>query len=85
MTQPLTASPLPAVPPDDPTRQLVIARPDCDEHLPPLGIAGDTYTLGTPVGTRTEAAPPLDDATQASFLAAARVLAPEYHTELLRR
>ena len=35
----------PAVPPDDPRRQLAVARPDEDHALPHLGIVGDTYTI----------------------------------------
>jgi quercetin dioxygenase-like cupin family protein len=35
----------PAIPPDDPTRELTIARPDQDENLPHLGLVGDTYTI----------------------------------------
>jgi quercetin dioxygenase-like cupin family protein len=43
-------SPLPseapsAVPPDDLTRQLAVARPDTDAALPHLGLVGDTYTI----------------------------------------
>lgn len=33
------------LPPDDPQRQLVIARPDEDQTLLHLGIVGDTYTV----------------------------------------
>lgn len=33
------------VPPDDPARSLTVARPDQDEHLPHLGLVGDTYTI----------------------------------------
>src|SRR4051812_36294917 len=35
----------PAIPPDDPRRQLAVARPDQDNALPHLGIVGDTYTI----------------------------------------
>lgn len=35
----------PAVPPDDPRRSLVIARPDEDDNLPHVGLVGDTYTV----------------------------------------
>jgi quercetin dioxygenase-like cupin family protein len=35
----------PAIPPDDPTRELTIARPDQDENLPHIGLVGDTYTI----------------------------------------
>lgn len=33
------------IPPDDPARRLVVARPDQDESLPHLGLVGDTYTI----------------------------------------
>jgi quercetin dioxygenase-like cupin family protein len=33
------------VPPDDLTRRLTIARPDEDQRLPHIGLAGDTYTI----------------------------------------
>ena len=33
------------VPPDDPERYLVLARPDEDQHLPHIGLVGDTYTI----------------------------------------
>jgi quercetin dioxygenase-like cupin family protein len=39
--------------------------------------------VGTPVSTRTEAAPKLDGAAQKAFMAKAIALAPKYHTELL--
>jgi quercetin dioxygenase-like cupin family protein len=35
----------PAIPPDDPHRQLAVARPDEDQSLPHLGVVGDTYTI----------------------------------------
>ena len=35
----------PAIPPDDPQRHLVVARPDEDQALPHLGVVGDTYTI----------------------------------------
>lgn len=34
-----------AIPPDDPRRQLALARPNEDQGLPHLGIVGDTYTI----------------------------------------
>lgn len=34
-----------ALPPDDLSRQLVIARPDEDKSLPHIGLVGDTYTI----------------------------------------
>jgi quercetin dioxygenase-like cupin family protein len=40
---PATSRP-PAIPPDDPGRRLVVARPD-DPALPHLGVVGDTYTV----------------------------------------
>ena len=33
------------VPPDDLSRRLTIARPDDDQSLPHIGLAGDTYTI----------------------------------------
>jgi quercetin dioxygenase-like cupin family protein len=33
------------VPPDDPSRQLTVARPDRDQSLPHIGLVGDTYTI----------------------------------------
>jgi mannose-6-phosphate isomerase-like protein (cupin superfamily) len=46
MTETMTASPAyPAVPPDDPDRQLVVARPETDPGLPHIGVAGGTYTV----------------------------------------
>jgi quercetin dioxygenase-like cupin family protein len=35
----------PAVPPDDPQRHLVVARPDEDKTLPHVGLSGGTYTI----------------------------------------
>jgi len=35
----------PPVPPDDLSRHLALARPDQDQTLPHLGVAGDTYTI----------------------------------------
>jgi len=34
-----------AIPPDDPSRNLTVARPDQDQTLPHLGLVGDTYTI----------------------------------------
>ena len=34
-----------AVPPDDLSRKLTVARPDRDQSLPHLGLVGDTYTI----------------------------------------
>lgn len=39
------ASEIPAVPPDDLTRQLILAQPDRAESLPHIGLVGDTYTV----------------------------------------
>ncbi|HEX4253169.1 MAG TPA: cupin domain-containing protein, partial [Pseudonocardia sp.] len=33
------------VPPDDPRRGLVVARPNTDSGLPHIGLVGDTYTI----------------------------------------
>ena len=33
------------VPPDDLSRKLTLARPDHDQHLPHIGLVGDTYTI----------------------------------------
>lgn len=35
----------PSIPPDDPSRNLTVARPDRDQSLPHLGLVGDTYTI----------------------------------------
>ncbi len=43
-----SVNPAPAtvpLPPDDPQRPLVVARPDTDQGLPHLGLVGDTYTI----------------------------------------
>ena len=40
------AKPQPApVPPDDPRRDLTLARPDEDRNLPHIGMVGDAYTI----------------------------------------
>jgi quercetin dioxygenase-like cupin family protein len=44
MTDDSTA-PLAAIPADDLSRRLTIARPDQDQDLPHLGLVGDTYTI----------------------------------------
>ncbi len=41
----MTASGRAPVPPDDPSRELRVARPDTDEGLTHLGLVGDTYTI----------------------------------------
>ena len=33
------------IPPDDPSRELIVARPDEDQSLPHIGLVGDTYTI----------------------------------------
>jgi quercetin dioxygenase-like cupin family protein len=33
------------IPPDDPQRNLTLARPNEDQNLPHIGLAGDTYTI----------------------------------------
>jgi quercetin dioxygenase-like cupin family protein len=45
MTEQSVTSRHPSVPPDDPQPHLTVARPDEDEHLPHLGLVGDTYTI----------------------------------------
>ena len=46
MTDHSGASSRPApIPPDDPERYLVLVRPDEDQHLPHIGLVGDTYTF----------------------------------------
>ncbi len=40
-----TNQPIAPVPPDDPSRTLVVARPDSDPNLPHIGLVGDTYTV----------------------------------------
>jgi quercetin dioxygenase-like cupin family protein len=37
--------PQPAIPPDNPERELAVARPDEDPALTHLGLVGDTYTI----------------------------------------
>ena len=41
----ITAQPISPIPPDDPQRELAIARPNEDEKLPHIGLVGDTYTI----------------------------------------
>jgi hypothetical protein len=41
----ITSEPHNPVPPDDPNRELVIARPNTDQNLSHIGLAGDTYTI----------------------------------------
>src|ERR1700729_2569831 len=35
----------PAIPEDDLSRNLTVARPDSDQSLPHIGLVGDTYTI----------------------------------------
>jgi quercetin dioxygenase-like cupin family protein len=42
---PESDAPSSAIPPDDPSRALTIARPDTDDSLPHIGLVGDTYTI----------------------------------------
>jgi quercetin dioxygenase-like cupin family protein len=44
----MTAEPTPSpgpIPADDLSRRLAVARPDQNEHLPHIGLVGDTYTI----------------------------------------
>jgi quercetin dioxygenase-like cupin family protein len=41
----LTNAEYPPIPPDDPGRQLAVARPETDPSLPHIGLVGDTYTV----------------------------------------
>ena len=34
-----------SIPPDDPSRELTVARPDEDQSLTHIGLVGDTYTI----------------------------------------
>ena len=40
-----TSNSITPVPPDDPKRNIVIARPNTDQNLSHLGLVGDTYTI----------------------------------------
>jgi len=40
-----SSQPAPTIPPDDPQRNLVLARPDEDQNLPHVSLVGDTYTI----------------------------------------
>jgi quercetin dioxygenase-like cupin family protein len=44
---------LPTIPPDDRKRNLTLAQPDKDQHLPHIGLVGDTYTI-TITGDETD-------------------------------
>ncbi len=39
------SQPVSPIPPDDPKRNLTIARPNKDQNLPHIGLVGDTYTI----------------------------------------
>jgi mannose-6-phosphate isomerase-like protein (cupin superfamily) len=41
----ITSQPVTPIPPDDPQRQLKLARSETDESLPHIGVVGDTYTI----------------------------------------
>jgi hypothetical protein len=41
----IIADPVSPVPPDDLQRKLAITRPNEDEKLPHIALAGDTYTV----------------------------------------
>jgi quercetin dioxygenase-like cupin family protein len=41
----ITSQPVSPVPPDDPQRSFVVARPNEDQSLPHFGLVGDTYTI----------------------------------------
>ena len=41
----ITSQPISPIPEDDPQRRLVVARPNSEESLPHVGLAGDTYTV----------------------------------------
>jgi quercetin dioxygenase-like cupin family protein len=60
---------------DRPARLLCMCSPAGQEEL--------FKEVGVPVAHRTEAAPPLDDAGTAAFIAKSIALAPKYRTELL--
>src|SRR5476649_2491676 len=41
----ITSQPFSPIPSDDLQRNLVVARPNEDQNLPHIGLAGDTYTI----------------------------------------
>jgi len=41
----ITSQPISPIPPDDLHRKLTVARPNEDQTLPHIGLAGDTYTI----------------------------------------
>ena len=44
-TASMPSQPGSAIPPDDPQRRLVVAKPDKDGNLRHVGVVGDTYTI----------------------------------------
>ena len=44
-THSITLQPFSPIPPDDLQRNLTVARPNEDQSLPHIGLAGDTYTI----------------------------------------
>ena len=40
-----SSQPISTIPPDDPRRDLVLARPDEDQNLPHISLSGGTYTI----------------------------------------
>jgi quercetin dioxygenase-like cupin family protein len=44
-THSITSQPFSPIPPDDLRRNLAVARPNEDQSLPHIGLAGDTYTI----------------------------------------
>jgi hypothetical protein len=50
----------------------------------PAGQEAFFSEVGIPVAARTTAAPKLDNAAQAAFIAKVEVLAPKYRTELVK-
>ncbi len=60
---------------EQPARMLCICAPAGQEQF--------FQAIGVPVATRTTPPPKLDAAAQAAFLAKAKALAPQFHTELL--
>jgi quercetin dioxygenase-like cupin family protein len=63
------------VPANAPSRLLCMCAPSGQEEFFAL--------VGEPVATRTQAPPPLDDASRAAFIAKSRALTPDFKTELL--
>ena len=61
---------------EKPARMLCICAPAGQENF--------FMEVGVRVATRTAAAPKLDEAAQAAFIAKVKAIAPKYRTELLR-